>query len=219
MPDQTWNGRRRTAEDYAARRNFEIKNFGTSSILSPRSARLAHDVGSSSQPQTSQRVPQPGVYTIPNLEATRPIATRRRGQNPLSDISLPQARPHATLPGYTRRDVDTTIELSTDGQRHIQVTEGRDVRTAKRVRISNAGEESDWIGVPPSVDDTLLLGEESESGEEGGEGEVDHEDPWQDVEEGCNPAALIDETGDVRESKRKSYASSVCFLPAFQSGN
>lgn len=82
----------------------------------------------------------------------------------------------------------------------------------KRVRLSDTGSASNWIGDGHNEGDDLdILGDDDLEADEGmvsdGEGDI-----WQDIEEGCNPSMLIDENGDVRENKRKSYASSVCFF-------
>ena len=202
-PESSWDMRASGAEDYNARREYELRNFGTTSILSPRSARLAK--GLPNPPVSPTRRPPsqtlPGVYTIP---AIRPA---RRQKNNTSDISLPVAGP-STLPGYTRQAVDTTIEFSRTGRHAVRVAEGRDVPIPKRLRLSEPAGEEGWLG-HGVVGDEPIGGANSDSEDSLASEESDAEGNWHDLEEDSNPAAVIDETGEKRESKRKTYMSSV----------
>ena len=224
--EQSWDSRRRGREDYDGRRAFELQNFGTTSLLSPRSARLAKGPPNPAAPrntspsrEASMSRPSPtGVAApTPGGSARNNVPTRsgtyrtrndgdKRQTSKTSDISLPQAAPQM-LPGHSRQAVDTTIEFSKKGGRGIRVMEGRNVPLPKRVRLSRSGDANDWEGAGDCAPPEPGAGSDSEDSLAGQESEA--EEDWRDVEEGSNPAAVIDETGEVRESKRKTYMSSV----------
>lgn len=191
---------RRTPEELAAIRRFELLNFGSTSVPCPNFSTSGNPHPG---PETSRR-PLPGVYTIPGV--TQPAIPRRRTRRgELSDISLPCAPP-PTVAGFIQQDVDTTIEFSGDGTLPHRVAEPRNVPITKRACL---GDDASWIGRQGGYDQHALGGDISDAEGSVASEESDGEDLWQDVEEGINPAAVMDETGEICEGKRKTYASSV----------